>query len=268
MMKIISLGLTILLLPVLAQATEQTTIEQAIAAPSRSAENVKRDQYRHPQETLTFFGIKADMNVLEILPGRGWYTEILAPFLTDKGRLTVASFGDSHPNEYLRKVHKAFVEVLEQQPPVYDKVNRVVFESDGYLKEVDDASQDMVLTFRSTHNWIRFGNKTKEVYQAMYRVLKRGGVLGVVQHRANAGSDSLETAQKGYVTETYLINMLEDIGFELVGKSEINANPLDSKDYPEGVWTLPPSLRANDGNEERYRAIGESDRMTLRFVKL
>ncbi len=267
-MKISRLVLTIIFLPVLAQATEHAAIEQAIAAPSRSAENVNRDQYRHPQETLAFFGIKEDMNVLEILPGRGWYTEILAPLLTDKGHLTVASFGDNHPNEYLRKVHKAFMGVLDDQPSVYGNVKHVVFENDGYLNEVDADSQDMVLTFRSTHNWIRYGNRTREVYEAMYRVLRQGGVLGVVQHRANPGSDSLETAKKGYVTETYLIKLLEDIGFELVGKSEINANPLDSKDYPEGVWTLPPSLRANDGNEERYRAIGESDRMTLRFVKL
>lgn len=267
-MKLISTFIITLFLSLTTHATDITDIEQAVAAPSRSEANIVRDEYRHPAETLAFFGIRKDMHVLEILPGRGWYTEILAPLLKDSGQLTVASFGAEHPSDYLRKIHGNFVEMLDAHPDVYGKVKRVVFEQDGYLNSIAPNSQDMVLTFRSTHNWIRYGNKAEEVYKSFYRVLKKGGVLGVVQHRAAAGSNSLETANQGYVTEKYLIQMLEDIGFELVGKSEINANPLDTRDYPEGVWTLPPSLRGNDGNQDKYRAIGESDRMTLRFVKL
>lgn len=267
-MKLISTFVITLFLSLTAHAADIAHIEQAAAAPSRNAANVDRDKYRHPVETLAFFGIRKDMQVLEILPGRGWYTEILAPLLQDEGQLTVASFGEEHESDYLRKVHLDYMDMLDASPDVYGKVKRVVFEQDGYLNSIAPNSQDMVLTFRSTHNWIRYGNKTEEVYKSFYRVLKKGGVLGVVQHRAAEGSDSLKTAEKGYVTEKYLINMLEDIGFELVAKSEVNANPLDTRDHPDGVWALPPSLRSKDGNKDRYLAIGESDRMTLRFVKL
>lgn len=248
-------------------AADIDPVKQAVKSSQRTAQNVARDEYRHPYETLTFFEIKNDMHVLEILPGGGWYTEILAPLLKDKGQLTVASFGAEHPNDYLRNIHNKYMQKLDNNPAVYGQVKRIVFKKAGYLEDVPDASQDMVLTFRNTHNWIRFGG-VEEIYRSFYRVLKKGGVLGVVQHRAAAGSDSQETAQKGYVTESYLIQLLESMGFELVGKSEINANSKDTKDYAAGVWTLPPSLRAKDGNDDKYKAIGESDRMTLRFVKL
>ncbi len=248
-------------------AEEHNAIENAVKATHRSPDNVARDPFRHPPETLAFFGGKNDRNVREISRGRGWYTEILAPLLKEKGQLTVASFGANHPNDYLRGIHNNYVTILDGNAAVYGSVNRTVFEKDGYLPEVADESQDMVLTFRNTHNWIRFGG-IEEVYKSFYRVLKKGGTLGVVQHRANKGSDSAQTAQKGYVTEKYLINLLEDIGFELTGKSEINANPKDTRDYQEGVWSLPPSYREKEKNKEKYKAIGESDRMTLRFVKL
>ncbi len=242
-------------------------IEKAVAAEHRAAKNKARDIYRHPAETLSFFGLQPEMKVLEILPGRGWYTEILAPAMKDKGQLTVASFGANHPNDYLRGVHNDFIKILDSNPDVYGKVKRVVFEDKGYLKEVADGSQDMVVTFRNTHNWIRYGG-VEEAYRAFHRVLKKGGVLGVVQHRANKGADAKESAEKGYVPESYLIKLAEDMGFELVAKSEVNANPKDTKDHPEGVWTLPPSYRLKDVDKEKYTAIGESDRMTLRFVKL
>ncbi len=245
----------------------ESFIEQAVAAEHRSAEDKARDQYRHPVETLSFFGLQPEMKVLEILPGRGWYTDILAPVLKDKGELTVASFGANHPNDYLRGVHMDFAKHLDSNPELYGKVKRVVFEDKGYLKEVPDASQDMVVTFRNSHNWIRFGG-IEEAYRSFHRVLKKGGVLGVVQHRANKGDDAKETSQKGYVPESYLIKLAEDMGFELVAKSEVNANPKDTKDHPEGVWTLPPSYRLKEVDKEKYTAIGESDRMTLRFVKL
>ena len=263
------IGLLILglcfVLPVI--AAEHNAIDAAVNSSNRSPENAARDVYRHPAETLTFFGLKEDMKVLEILPGRGWYTEILAPLMKEKGQLTVASFGANHPNDYLRGIHNNYVTILDSNVDMYGSVKRTVFKEDIYLSGVADESQDMVLTFRNTHNWIRFGG-IEEIYQSFYRVLKKGGTLGVVQHRAKAGSDSRQTAQKGYVTEKYLINLLEDMGFELTGKSEINANPKDTKDYKEGVWSLPPSFREKEMNKDKYKAIGESDRMTLRFVKL
>ncbi len=245
----------------------QDPLGAAISGAHRDAKNVARDVQRHPGETLTFFGISADMEVLEILPGGGWYTEILAPYLRDDGLLAVASFGPEHPVEYLRNIHNGLVEKFNADPDNYGKVVLGQFQGEGYLEDFEDESFDMVLTFRNTHNWIRFGG-VEDVYQALYRVLKPGGILGVVQHRAEAGSDAKETAERGYVPESYLIRLLEGTGFELVDKSEINANPKDTKDHPEGVWTLPPTYRLGDEDREKYSAIGESDRMTMKFVKL
>ena len=242
-------------------------IEKAVVSEHRTEKNKARDEYRHPAETLDFFGIKQDMQVLEILPGRGWYTDILAPILKDKGQLTVASFGANHPNEYLRGIHEKFEQYLDSKNDVFANVKTVVFEDKGYLNDVNDNSQDMIVTFRNTHNWIRYGG-IEEAFKAFYRVLKKGGVLGIVQHRANEGDDAKVSAENGYVPETYLIKLIESYGFELVEKSEINANAKDTKNHPKGVWTLPPSYRLKDVDKEKYTAIGESDRMTLRFVKL
>ena len=198
-------------------------LDSAINAEHRSAKNKARDVYRHPKETLSFFGIKPSMQVLEILPGRGWYTEILAPYLAREGHLTVASFGENHPTKYLANIHKDYVKTLEANPDIYAKVDVVLFKENSYLEAIPDASMDMVVTFRNTHNWIRYGG-IEEVFAAFHRVLKPGGVLGLVQHRANKGSDAKETSENGYVPESYLIRLIEDKGFELVGKSEINAN--------------------------------------------
>ncbi len=242
-------------------------LDSVIQGTHRDAANVARDVYRHPRETLMFFDLQTDMIVLEILPGRGWYTEILAPLLKNKGEFTVASFGDTHPVEYLRNIHINFIKMMDASPDTYGSVKRVNFNKAGYLAEVPDNSMDMVVTFRNTHNWIRFGG-VEEIYAAFNRVLKPGGILGVVQHRANAGSEPRASAEKGYVPESYLINMVEDVGFELVKKSDINENLTDSKDYPEGVWSLPPTYREKDKDRERYTAIGESDRMTMKFIKI
>lgn len=268
-MKLIKFFLISLLFIINANAVNATDdfILKAVSSEHRSEKNRARDQYRHPAETLAFFGIKENMKVLEILPGRGWYTDILAPILKDKGELTVASFGANHPNDYLRGIHEKFEKYLDSKPEVFGKVKRVVFEDQGYLKNVADNSQDMVVTFRNTHNWIRFGG-VEEAYKSFYRVLKKGGILGVVQHRAKKGEDAKVSSQKGYVPESYLIKLIENAGFKLVAKSEINANPKDTKDHPEGVWTLPPTYRLKDKDKDKYTAIGESDRMTLRFVKL
>jgi predicted methyltransferase len=242
-------------------------ITEAVAAEHRTAQNKARDVYRHPVETLSFFGLQPNMKVLEILPGLGWYTEILSSVLKDKGKLTVASFGSKHPSDYLRGIHNKFEKMLNDNPDIYGNVKLSVFKDNNYLKDIADESQDMVVTFRNTHNWIRFGG-IEDAYRSFHRVLKKGGVLGVVQHRANKGSDTKKSAEKGYVPESYLIKLVESMGFELVDKSEVNANPKDSKDHPEGVWTLPPSYRLKELDKEKYTAIGESDRMTLRFIKL
>ena len=242
-------------------------LDSVIKGSHRDARNVARDIYRHPKETLMFFDLQTDMKVLEILPGRGWYTEILAPLMKDSGDLTVASFGDTHPTKYLRNIHIDFMKKMNADPDTYGKVKTVVFNKDGYLADIPDNSMDMVVTFRNTHNWIRYGG-IEEIYAAFNRVLKPGGILGVVQHRANKGGDAKITAEKGYVPEKYLIRLIENTGFELVKKSEMNANSKDTKDYLKGVWTLPPSYRGKDNNRDKYTAIGESDRMTMKFIKI
>ena len=242
-------------------------LDAVISGSQRDAKHVARDVYRHPKETLSFFGITPDMEVLEILPGGGWYTEILAPYLRDDGLLAVASFGHEHSVEYLRGIHNKLVEKFDGAPEIYGKVVLGVFQGETYLENFEDASFDMVLTFRNTHNWIRRGG-VEDIYRSFYRVLKPGGTLGVVQHRAEPGSVARESAELGYVPESYLIGLLEGMGFELVEKSEINANPKDTRDYPDGVWTLPPTYRLGDKDRAKYTAIGESDRMTMKFVKL
>lgn len=249
-----------------AHANDHDHIEMAVNDANRNIENKARDIYRHPQKTLQFFGIKPDMQVLEILPGRGWYTEILAPLLKDQGQLTIAHFGENHPNEHLSSLHKNMMQMMAASPNVYGKVKVVNYKESDYLSSVPDASQDMVLTFRSSHNWLRNGG-IEDIYASFHRVLKPGGILGVVKHRASKGSDPKKSAEQGYVPESYLIRLVENAGFELTGASEINANPKDSHDHPEGVWTLPPTLRLGNIDKEKYLAIGESDRMTLRFVK-
>lgn len=264
--KTLIIAYTLLSLVSLNAHADGHALDAAVNAANRSAENKTRDIYRHPKETLQFFDISPSMNVLEILPGRGWYTEILAAYLSENGRLTVASFGANHKSKYLANMHKDFIKKIEAEPKIYGKIDVVLFEEDSYLKAIPDASMDMVVTFRNSHNWIRYGG-IEEIYAAFSRVLKPGGILGVVQHRAAKGSDPKASAEKGYIPKSYLIDLVENHGFEMIGSSEINANSKDNRDHPEGVWALPPSYRLKDVDKDKYAAIGESDRMTLRFVK-
>lgn len=262
-------GLILCLIATAATAADSSVsalLDKSLAGDHRSAENRERDTYRHPKQTLQFFGLQPDMTVLEITPGGGWYTEVLAPVLKDEGLLIVASFGSDHPVDYLANIHDRYMKKLDADAATYGKVKRIVFQAPDYLGALDDESVDMVLTFRNTHNWIKFGT-ARDIYQAMYRVLKPCGTLGVVQHRAAKGADPERSAKQGYVPEAYLIDMLEEIGFKLTGRSEINANPKDTRDHPEGVWTLPPTYRMGETDRQKYEAIGESDRMTLRFAK-
>lgn len=250
-----------------ATADISVELDRILQGAQRQPVNTARDIYRHPKSTLMLFDLQKDMDVLEILPGGGWYTEILAPLLKESGTLTVASFGERHPNEYLRNIHIKFIKKMQADTATYGQVKTVLFENSGYLTDIQNDSMDMVLTFRNTHNWIRFGG-IEDVYASFYRVLKPGGILGVVQHRANNQDSPKASAEKGYVPEKYLINLIENYGFELVDKSEINANPKDTKNHPDGVWSLPPSLRGKAKDVGKYLSIGESDRMTLKFIKI
>ncbi len=235
----------------------------AIAGAQRSEDNRARDQYRHPQETLEFFGIQPDMRVVEIRPGGGWYTEILAPYLRGQGHLVAAIPSAEGSRAHYRQ---RFLDMQAARPDVFGEVEVATFDPPDAIDLGPDGSADMVVTFRNTHNMVNDGG-AEEAYAAFFRVLRPGGVLGVVQHRAAEGADAQESAEKGYVPEAYVIQIAEAAGFTLEERSDINANPNDTRDYEEGVWTLPPVLRLEDQDRERYLGIGESDRMTLRFRK-
>lgn len=246
------------------------TFNQVLVGHWRSAENKARDAHRHPRETLTFFGLKPGLTVVEITPGGGWYTEILAPLLKGQGKLVAAVVDPATAEkegtrEYLGKSNTKFKEKLAAGPDQYSEVE--VREFAMTTPSFGPAgSADLVLTFRNVHNFMNWKNDGA-MFKAAFDVLKPGGVLGVTDHRAAAGADLEKIKTSGYITEDYVIKLATDAGFQLAEKSEINANPKDTKDYEKGVWTLPPSLTLGDTDREKYVAIGESDRMTLRFVK-
>lgn len=239
-------------------------LKEIIAGDHRSEENRARDKYRHPLEALTFFGIRPDMTVVEIYPGRGWYTEILAPYLKGSGTFYAAEHPGDPSYEAVQRSLEAFDQKVKDAPELYGEVKRTKLTKDGDIAPPDSA--DLVVTFRNVHSWMGAGTEN-EAFAAMFRALKPGGVLGLVQHRGDPNAAQDPKAGSGYVNEDYVIELAKKAGFELAEKSEINANPKDTKDYPKGVWTLPPSLRLGDEDREKYLAIGESDRMTLKFVK-
>jgi predicted methyltransferase len=239
------------------------TIQEAVQSTAfRSESNRPRDQYRHPEATLEFFGVKPNMTVVEISPGTGWYQEILAPLLTAQGHYIAAS-PPARAGEGNGGV-SPIVEWQKAHPEVAAKISSV--ELNPPSPPAPAGTADMVLTFRNVHNWMAAGN-AQEMFNAFFAALKPGGVLGVVEHRAFAKGKHDLKAKSGYVRESDVIAMARKAGFKLDKKSEINANAKDTKNYPEGVWTLPPTLRLKDKDRDRYLAIGESDRMTLRFVK-
>jgi len=243
-------------------------IARAIASPHRSAANVARDQYRHPAETLTFFGLEEDMTVIEVLPGGLWYGEIIAPIVKEKGRYIAAAYDidlEGQP-EYRSAGYQRMVARFEKEPEVFGSPGIAKLSAPASIDLGAAGSVDMVLTFRSTHGWVRDA-AAEAVYTAFFEVLKPGGVLGVVQHRASEKTNTSPGSFTGYVSEDQVIQLATDAGFVLDDKSEINANPTDEANYPDGVWTLPPSLTLKDKDRATYLAIGESDRMTLRFVK-
>ena len=244
------------------------SLQTAVAAQSRAEANRVRDVYRHPAETLNFFGVKPEMAVMEIWPGAGYYTEILAPYLRDKGRYVAAAFVVDTPEapKYFQRIRGQYQEKLAANPALYDKVEVVSIGKPDRFQPVAVGSMDAVLTFRNVHNWMKDGNE-KEMFAAFFAALKPGGILGVVEHRAAPGTDIETMKTSGYVTEALVIEMAKSVGFKLDAQSEVNANPRDTKDHPKGVWTLPPSLALKEVDREKYVAMGESDRMTLRFVK-
>ncbi len=241
-------------------------LKKAVADPRRTPENVRRDRYRHPFETLPFFGVEPNDTVVEIWPSRGWYTEILAPYLTaGGGKLVLAT-----PNGELGPV----AELQQKHPAIYREISTAVFPAfDPSVTRVPDGTADVVLTFRNVHNWRMGGGRSDrqdysaEAFAQMYAMLKPGGTLGIEDHRLPESADAERERSSGYMKVSTVRRLAEQAGFRFAGSSEINANPKDTTDWPRGVWTLPPALRLGDQDREKYLAVGESDRMTLRFVK-
>jgi predicted methyltransferase len=249
------------------EAATAAALDQVLAGPQRTSANRARDPYRHPKETLLFFGLRDDMTVLEVWPGAGgWWTEILAPLLAPHGRYIAAGFDPKSDNKYIQDGLKAFQAKLDGDPAGYGKVVVTSLQAPNALSPVPPESVDLVLTFRNFHNWLGSGN-AEAMLKAMYDALKPGGILGVEDHRAAPGAPIDPQVQSGYVNEQLTIDLIRKAGFEYLGSSEINANPKDTKDYEMGVWTLPPTYRLGDKDRARYAEIGESDRFTLKFRK-
>jgi predicted methyltransferase len=248
-------------------ATDPATsaaLDSVLGGEHRVPEHRARDIYRHPKETLEFFGIRQDMTVVEVWPGAGWYTEILAPLLKDHGQLYTTLL-DPASGEYAKNTVESYQQKLRMRPDLYSKVITTTLAAPPAKYEIaPTGSADLVLSFGNLHTWMMFGWE-RDALAAIHAALKPGGVLGIVAHRGDPKLPQDPKAASGYVNEDYAIHMIEAAGFHLVGRSEINANPRDSKDYERGVWTLPPGFA--DGNDARYKQIGESDRFTLKFVK-
>ena len=245
-----------------------SALDTAVKSSARSPENVVRDAFRHPAETLAFFQVSPDETVVEITPGGGWYAEILAPYLHDNGQYIAAvvdpaAVAEGRGRDYQQKSKSTLEAKFDVDPAHYGKAKVVAYDPKAPVFGAAN-SVDTVLTFRNVHNW-RAGGQAEGMFKGFYEVLKPGGVLGVVEHRAKG--DVAADDKSGYVGQAQVIALAEAAGFKLADKSEVNANPLDTKDHPNGVWTLPPSNNHDAADAAKYKAIGESDRMTLRFVK-
>ncbi len=248
----------------------ESRIADVLAMPHRSEANRARDKYRHPAETLSFFGLNEAQTVVEISPGGGWYTEILAPLLSERGHYVAAmndpeKAGNENAKAYYAKQNGEFEAKFKANPELYGKASMVMIDTKA-PNFGPAGSADMVLTFRNVHNWMGQGAE-KNMFKGFFDVLKSGGKLGVTEHRAAPGTDPKVSFETGYLAEEAVIKLALDAGFVLEAKSEINANPLDTKDYKGGVWTLPPTLSQGEVDKAKYLAIGESDRMTLLFKK-
>ena len=239
---------------------------EASQQPARTDVESARDKYRHPAETLMFFDVHPDQVVVELWPGSGWYTAVLAPFLKKDGQLIAAHFpADSHVN-FFRNSRAAFNQRFIMAPEVYGNIHVTELAPPEHKTIARSAEADRVLTFRNVHNWMR-NNQEQTVFDEAYRVLKPGGILGVVEHRAADNFTREQMVETGYVSEAYVTQLAINAGFVPAGHSEINANPRDTRDHPHGVWSLPPTLRGGEESRAVFDAIGESDRMTLKFRK-
>jgi predicted methyltransferase len=249
-------------------STRETTaaaLDNILTGSQREGDNSARDRYRHPKETLLFFGIRPEMKVLEVWPEPGWYTEIIAPLVREHGRYTAAVIAPDPDSRYVTGRLSEYQQKLSSSPGVYGAASVVTLPTDG-SDVVPPGTLDMVVTFRNIHNWMA-RDCAGQVFATLFRALKPGGVLGVTEHRGNAALPQDPKAKSGYVNEDYAIRLIEGQGFKLVGESQVNANPKDTKDYEQGVWTLPPTYRLGDKDRQKYAQIGESDRFTLKFVK-
>ena len=245
-------------------AVKQNDIASAVAASTRSPANVQRDKYRHPAETLSFFGVKPTDTVVEIWPGGGWYTEILAPLTKGKGHYWTASpWPDGN---------KGVLALQGRDPATYGHVKFAAFPWSEGQPKIPDGCADVVLTFRNVHNW-RMGYQrsgtdySTEAFAQIFAMLRRGGTLGIEDHRLPESASDDREKSSGYIKVSTIRRLAEAAGFRYVGASQVNSNPKDTADWPQGVWTLPPSLSQKDVDRDRYLAIGESDRMTLKFKK-
>ena len=247
---------------------DEAALKAAVNHPVRSSANKARDVHRHPVETLSFFEVTPKSTVVEISPGSGWYTEILAPLLKAEGKYYAAHQPADATSDYAKKSRAAFVEKLAADP-VYSAVTVTGFAPTAGYEVAPAGSADVVLTFRNLHNWyMQKGDESLlNAYKSFYAALKPGGVLGVVEHRLPASKLNTDWTKSGYMPQSLAIKLAEEAGFVLEGTSEVNANPKDTADHPQGVWTLPPSLALKDQDKAKYLAIGESDRMTLKFRK-
>jgi predicted methyltransferase len=240
-------------------------LDQVLAGAWREPANSARDQYRHPKQTLEFFGLGPTTNLIEITPGGGWYSEILAPALKGSGHYIAAITIPRKPAGEDAQDKSALEKKFASDANEYGEATVEQFDPKAPNLGAP-GSADMVVTFRNVHNWV-MADTAPAMFKAFFEVLKPGGVLGVTDHRAAPGADLAKIKQSGYLPEDFVIKLATDAGFKLDGKSEVNANPKDTKDYEKGVWTLPPTLELGDKDKDKYLAIGESDRMTLKFVK-
>ena len=239
----------------------RTALAAAVAAPARKAENVQRDRYRNPAATLAFFDVRPNSTVVEIVPGGGWYSEIIAPYVINGGGTYYAVASDRGLN--------GFRKLAATNAPLYGRARTAIFPvREPTETGVPAGTADVVVTFRNVHNWMMGDKPYAELaFKQMYAMLKPGGVLGVEEHRLGEQADSARELSSGYVKTSTVRRLAQAAGFRFVASSEVNANKRDTKDYPEGVWTLPPTYTLKDKDRARYATIGESDRMTLKFVK-
>ena len=245
---------------------EMMTLESVSRGDHRSEANVARNEWRHPVETLEFFGLESDTTIIEILPSTGWYAGIIAPYVRDHGKYYAAHFSPNASAGFMPRILGVFEKKITDRPDLYGRVTVRHLNPPHEVVIAPAESADMALTFRNVHNWI-LAEQEHEFFASFYAALKPGGILGVVEHRAKPGTSVQVMKDSGYVTEANVKEVAAAAGFEFVESSEINANSRDTADHPEGVWTRPPNYRMGDTDRDKYAAIGESDRMTLKFMK-